>query len=99
MPPGFTNKCDKCGQPPAKDNDDVQLAYHITGSPFAFLADHHRHVLPVTADDGTVLCPGSPRVAQYLPDQPRSTDPADEWDEEFGQLVREAYAKMADAND
>lgn len=89
--------CDKCGLPVHRKNDATFFYTILTGSIiFAFATP--RHLLPVTDEDGKVLCEGSPSRAQYLEGQPRDTR-GYEYRPEVEAEYRAAYAKMQEQTD
>lgn len=74
----YLRRCDKCGQLVPLHNSLFGFSNHwfaVTGTFALASGDGDRHLLPVLAGDGTVLCHGSPSRAQYLEGQPRDPRP------------------------
>lgn len=94
MSMGNISHCRGCGEPIEKKNNDMWLLRYASDSPQALLADYAYHILPVVGDDGEVLCPGNPRVAQYLPDQPRESGPDAYYEESLTEFFRNGYNKL-----
>ncbi|KKW09452.1 MAG: hypothetical protein UY44_C0001G0017 [Candidatus Kaiserbacteria bacterium GW2011_GWA2_49_19] len=93
--------CDKCGLPTPRGNDVrtfcaiMQEENGNTMGGFLFwAAPHARHFLPVIAQDGKILCEGSPSRAQYIEGQPRDTRPEFAYSEKREWLIRKAFVQM-----
>lgn len=87
--------CDKCGFEVEPKNDAIMLEMAMpstdSGELIGLIFAAPRHLLP------TENCPGSPSRAQYLEGQPRDTR-GYTYRPELEAEVREAYAKLQDAN-
>mgnify|MGYP000906183313 CR=1 FL=1 len=90
--------CDKCGTYVPDANDAVLLEMAIGGvNSFALIFARSRHLLPVIAPDGTVVCVGSPSRAQYLEGQPRDQRTAYAYNPALERRIRTAYAALQEA--
>ena len=86
----LNTRCDKCNEEVA-DSNNVLLLELVMGGDVRVLLAHSRHLLPHWVD-GSVVCPGSPSRAQYLPGRPRDTHYA--YTKANEEATRAAYAKI-----
>lgn len=94
--------CDRCGRPVTPLNDALRLALRenrIAKRISAIQEQQHieqqapRHLLPIMEDEVQV-CPGSPSLAQYLPEQPRDLRPQYAYQEHLVEQYRRAYWQL-----
>lgn len=85
--------CDKCGLLVERCNDAVVIHSIAYNEPMTLLFYRSRHFMPVVADDGTVLCEGSPSRAQYIEGQPGDKR-GYAYDTSMEYLWRAAYASV-----
>lgn len=63
--------CDRCGLPVPPDNSAAVFdRLESCGLAILCITTRDRHILPISDDDGKVVCLGSPSRAQYFPGQP-----------------------------
>lgn len=86
--------CDRCGRPVPRTNDAMLLESVATGDLAPIMRPTSRHLIPVGADNLTLICPGSPSRAQYLPGFPRDPRGLAPYDQRKEAAYRMAFFKI-----